>query len=360
MATITSYTTKTGPRYRVRYRKPDGTQTDKRGFKTKRAAQEWAASNETAINTGTFIDPTAGRINIRDLHATWITFKAGLKPSYLASIQSSWDTHVEPAWGGRQIRSIRRSEVRAWIAELSTRRSPTVVRRAHDILAGILDLAVSDKLILENPARDVPLPKKTRGKHNYLTWKQLRAFASASGRHETLVLFLGTTGLRWGEAIALQGKHVDRLRSRVTVERSASFVHGVFEVGTPKTNELRSVPVAESIMGRLPLTLPEALVWQARDGGMMRNPQLGKGWWQAAVTVCQAEDETFPRITPHDLRHTAASLAVSSGANVKAVQRMLGHASAAMTLDRYADLFDSDLDAVAERLNDGLRTVGVI
>jgi integrase len=51
--------------------------------------------------------------------------------------------------------------------------------------------------------------------------------------------------------------------------------------------------------------------------------------------------------TPHDLRHTAASLAVSAGANVKAVQKMLGHASAAMTLDIYADLFDDDLEAVA-------------
>jgi integrase len=56
-------------------------------------------------------------------------------------------------------------------------------------------------------------------------------------------------------------------------------------------------------------------------------------------------------VTIHDLRHTAASLAVSAGANVKAVQRMLGHASAAMTLDVYADLFDDDLDAVAEALN---------
>ena len=49
----------------------------------------------------------------------------------------------------------------------------------------------------------------------------------------------------------------------------------------------------------------------------------------------------------HCLRHTAASLAISSGAHVKVVQRMLGHASAAMTLDVYADLFDSDLDSVA-------------
>jgi integrase len=58
-------------------------------------------------------------------------------------------------------------------------------------------------------------------------------------------------------------------------------------------------------------------------------------------------------MSPHDLRHTAASLAVSAGANVKAVQRMLGHASAAMTLDVYADLFDDDLDAVAVALNIG-------
>jgi len=57
-------------------------------------------------------------------------------------------------------------------------------------------------------------------------------------------------------------------------------------------------------------------------------------------------------VTPHDLRHTAASLAVQAGANVKAVQRMLGHASAAMTLDVYTGLFGDDLDAVADRLDE--------
>ena len=55
----------------------------------------------------------------------------------------------------------------------------------------------------------------------------------------------------------------------------------------------------------------------------------------------------MPGLTPHDLRHTAASQAVQAGANVTAVQRMLGHASAAMTLDVYAGLFNDDLDAVA-------------
>jgi integrase len=68
------------------------------------------------------------------------------------------------------------------------------------------------------------------------------------------------------------------------------------------------------------------------------------------VRRCQESDESFPSLTAHELRHTSASLAIHSGANVKVLQRMLGHESAAMTLDVYADLFDTDLDTVAENV----------
>ncbi|MBB4666206.1 integrase [Microbacterium marinum] len=57
------------------------------------------------------------------------------------------------------------------------------------------------------------------------------------------------------------------------------------------------------------------------------------------------------------MRHTAASLAIASGANVKVVQRMLGHASAAMTLDVYADLFDDDVVSAAL---DQARTTAIV
>ena len=75
-----------------------------------------------------------------------------------------------------------------------------------------------------------------------------------------------------------------------------------------------------------------------------------------AVAACQKTDDSFPSITPDDLRHTAASLAVSAGANVKAVRRMLGHAKASMTLDVYADLFDEDLDTIAVNLDAAIRS----
>ena len=81
-------------------------------------------------------------------------------------------------------------------------------------------------------------------------------------------------------------------------------------------------------------------------GVVMRNHNF-----RSPAFAPAAERIGMPGLTPHDLRHTAASLAVQVGANVKAVQRMLGHASAAMTLDVYSGLFDDDLDALAERMD---------
>ena len=87
----------------------------------------------------------------------------------------------------------------------------------------------------------------------------------------------------------------------------------------------------------------------AGERGSYQSHIVAARWLSTAMAACQAVDDEFPNITAHDLRHTAASLAISSGANPKVVQRMLGHSSAAMTLDTYADLFDSDMDSVAEK-----------
>jgi integrase len=91
------------------------------------------------------------------------------------------------------------------------------------------------------------------------------------------------------------------------------------------------------------------LLFSEADGNYLTPQITGKGhrgWWAQALKKSGLEP-----MPVHDLRHTAASIAVSSGANVKALQRMLGHKSAAMTLDTYADLFDSDLMNVAIAIN---------
>lgn len=125
-----------------------------------------------------------------------------------------------------------------------------------------------------------------------------------------------------------------------------------YELGTPKSHEMRSVPIPERVLKRMPLVMPGAHLWALKGvDAPIPRPSPESGWFAQAVARCMKADSTFPRISPHDLRHTAVSLAISAGANVKAIQRMVGHASAAMTLDVYADLIDDDLDAVGDALN---------
>ncbi len=125
--------------------------------------------------------------------------------------------------------------------------------------------------------------------------------------------------------------------------------------GTPKSHESRSVPIPRLLVEELAVQVSgkarEDLVFTTATGSPLRNRNARRAWFNRAAAAIGE-----PGLTPHELRHTAASLAVSSGANVKAVQAMLGHASAAMTLDTYADLFDDDLDAVADRLDELART----
>lgn len=335
----------------VRFRTPEHLQSKKRGFRTRRDAEAFAATLEVSKLRGEFVAEAAGRVTVDTLGERWLALKAVRKPSYVRTITGAWNAHVKPRWGDVPVGRIRKSAVQAWITELSAKRSASVVRRAHDVLAGILDLAVDDRAMLTNPARGVEMPRKTRGAHAYLTATQVAALAAQAGDNGQFVWFLATTGLRWGEAIALQGKHVNRTTGRIRIERSATRVGADMVIGTPKTHEQRDVPVSKTILRMIPTTLPEALVWPIPGTGEMRRMQKATGWFAGAVSRCMARDESFPRVTPHDLRHTAASLAVASGANVKVVQRMLGHASAAMTLDQYADLFDTDLDDVAKRLD---------
>ena len=370
---ITAYDTARGRRYRVRYRKPDKSQTDKRGFKTKKEAELFLASVTVSKATGEYIDPASARITVGALGTAWLASKSNLKPSSLHSLDTSWRVYVEPRWGKTEVSAIQPSAVETWISELTagaavtnrerdrrnTRgaRSATVTLRALGVLAGILDLAVRDRRIPRNPARGARnLPRKeSKKQRRYLTDAEVVRLAESARDPQlaTLVLVLAYCGLRWSEAVGLHVADLNMLRRRIHVRRAAVEVDGVIEIGAPKTWEKRTVPfpafLSKPLAQLCEEKAPGDLVFADRRGQHLRRAKSdadAASWFAKALQAAKLE-----RLTPHDLRHTAASLAISSGANVKAVQRMLGHKSASMTLDTYADLFDDDLDDVAERLD---------
>lgn len=314
MAAVEAYQTANGRRYRVRYRKPDRTQTDKRGFRTRRDAELFLASVEISIARGEFVDASAARAPVGELGSVWIRDLTHVKPSYWRSLESTWRRHVEPRWGTVAVAAVRHSEVQSWVSGISDAGlSPSTAHRAYGILASILDVAVKDRRIMSNPARGVRLPRKVKREHTYLTDGQVASLALAAGRRGVLVLVLAYCGLRWGEAIGLRVKDLDMLRRRLNVTVNAVEVGGEIIVGTPKTHKRRSVPFPPTLA--IPLAQacegkgPNDLVFGDRPGVHLRRSKSDDGWFSDAVVAAG-----LPRLTPHDLRHTAASLAVRSGA----------------------------------------------
>lgn len=156
---------------------------------------------------------------------------------------------------------------------------------------------------------------------------------------------------------------LDLLRRRLTVAQNAVGLNRYVAVGTPKSHHQRTVPVPAflvDLLARRSEGRHRRAGVRGADGRVHAAAEWHRGWFEAAWRTAD-----MPRVTPHDLRHSAACLAVSAGANVKAVQRRLGHASIAMTLEVYADLFENDLEAVGVALDratnftaDALRTPG--
>lgn len=237
--------------------------------------------------------------------------------------------------------------------------SASRTRQAYHLLTAMLDDAVKGSRLARNPAAGVDLPRLVERPRRFLTHQQAGELADAAGPDRVLVLVLAYCGLRWGEAAAMKVGRVDLLRGRLDVVEAVSDVDGRLVLGSPKSHAHRSVPVPAFLRDDLVTALagkaPGELVFTSPRGTTLRTQNFRRQSFDAA---CHAVG--LDGLTPHELRHTAASLAIAAGASVKGVQRMLGHASATLTLDRYGHLFGDELDAVAERLDshraDYLRT----
>ncbi|OBJ74695.1 integrase [Mycobacterium gordonae] len=306
---------------------------------------------------GEYVAPSLGRVTVGELGPAWLERQKGhMKPSGYRSYESAWRVHVSPRWRDVRVSEVVYSDVQAWVSELATKRGAVIVQTAHSALARILDDAVRDRVIVANAARGVKLPPKPKRRNVYLTADQLKRLADESGRYRSLVLLLGTAGLRWGEAAALRVEDIDFLRRRIELHRNAVTIGRTTHLGTLKSGKARTVALAAFVVDELARTCEgrerDELIWPSATGGYLAPPSSHDSWLSGAVARCRKADKAFPSVTAHALRHTAACLAISAGANPKVVQRMLGHESAAMTLDIYAELFESDLSAAAEKLDE--------
>jgi integrase len=349
MASIQKRTRNGRISWRAMYRDPAGEQRSK-SFPRKSDAERFLVGVESSKITGSYIAPELARLTVGEWSRRWLAGKVNLKASTRERYAGILREHIEPRWGTVKLADVGHADIQRWVSELADQSAPATVRKVHRVLSLILALAVRDGRLVRNPAAGVNLPRVVTAEHRYLTHEQVHALAAECGPYGLVVLTLAYTGLRWGEMAALRVGRIDFLRRRAAIAESVTVVAGAQTWGTPKGHERRSVPIPRFLVDDLAAHVagraPGDLVFPGAKGGALRTHVFQRAALTAAAKAIGAEG-----LHPHELRHTAASLAIASGANIKVVQTMLGHKSATMTLDLYGHLFPDQLDEVAEALD---------
>lgn len=341
------------PDWLATYITPEGKRRSK-AFARKTDAERWLTQVEGEKLAGDWVSPDRGELPFGDWAERYMATVVNLKPKTRAGYESLLRRHLLPRFGDRTLASIEPVEVREWVAELARELSASQTRQAYRLLKAVLGAAVESRYIARNPCVGVKLPRLPREEMHFLTEAELEDLADAAGPYRILVHVLGYGGLRWGEATALRRGRCDVLRPRLEVVEAVTEVSGELHYGEPKTYERRSVALPAFLREELGYHLaasvpddPQALVFTDPDGEPLRHHRFYRPVFKKAVRKAGLPEG----LRIHDLRHTCAALLIASGANVKAVQKHLGHSSATVTLDRYGHLYPDDEDRLAELLD---------
>jgi integrase len=357
-------------------RYPDPSNASRRiersGFKTKREADGWLSLQQASIIRGGHIDPRRGdRLFIDVVEAWQESWPGRLEPYTIVTYQQALDGYVLPEFGVRKVGSITHESVQTWVNRLQrTHLSAATVHKAYRVLRTAMGDAVRLGSIAANPCTNIQLPRVPRHEMIVLTGEEVAALAEKiTPRYRMLVYFAAYTGCRAGEIVALRRKDIDLLRGVVQIRRSVKDVHGRLIEGDTKTHERRTISLprflnamlAEHLAKPLGGAGPDAFVFVSSTGRQLRHGNFYRRHYKPAVQgrLATSRRAAVPGAVPaekaalrfHDLRHTAASLAIQAGAHPKLISARLGHSSITITLDRYGHLFPSVEASLADALD---------
>jgi integrase len=349
--------------YQVRYRDPAGVQRA-RQFDRKADADRFAATVEADKARGTFIDPKAGRITLKDYADTWLKAQT-FDESTREATELRLRLHVHPVLGQTPLAALRPSQIQAWLRGLQQSLAPRYVRVIHANLSAVLTAAVDDDRIAKNPcsAASVKLPALDPSKVTPWTAVQALGVHGALPERFRVMATLGAgCGLRQGEIFGLAVDDVDFLRGIVHVRRQVKLLAGRQVYALPKGRKIRDVPLPKTValelaahLQRFP-AVPVELPWETTTGegravklvlstrertALQRN-YINTRVWKPALLTAGLEDGRENGM--HALRHFYASVLLDAGENVRALAEYLGHADPGFTLRVYTHLMPASED----------------
>jgi integrase len=348
---------------------PDGRrrQVKKRGFATKKEAQQALDSVRQAGATASYVPPA--RATLAEYLDAWLAGlpATGLRPSTVDSYRRQ-ARHITDTLGGRRVDQITALDLDALYAQLLAdgRRtgpgglSPRTVRYIHTILSKALSDGVRKDVLARNVAERSSPPSAKSTKAPEMAWwtpEQLRTFLAATADDPLGPLFrvAALTGLRRGEVCALRWSDVDLEAARVEVRRQLGVVRGApnggltFSDQTKTDHGRRSIDLDEGTVGALRTQRARQAEWKLAVGpawsnshdlvftdptGQPLDPENVANRFGRRVARTG-----LPRLRFHDLRHTHVAHLIGAGEQLLLISRRLGHASASFTADRYGHLF---------------------
>lgn len=359
-----SATSGSGMRWRARYVDDEGHEHAK-GFDTKRQAQQWVNEVTTAQMTGTYVDPTAGKVTFGSFYRDW-----SARQVWVSGTRTNMDLVMRSVpFADVALADLRASHLESWVAAMAQTFAPSTVksRFANVRIRTVLQAAVADRHMPRDVTGRVRLPRsrKASAAMTIPTAEQVGAvIRAADNGFAALIAVCAFAGLRLGEASALKVSDVDFLRRELHVRRQVQWPgDGTPEIRAPKYGSERTVyapdglltVLAEHVRRFRPGTDPDRWLFpNGKDEALPIHAAMAAYQWR---TVRERVSVAY-RL--HDLRHFYASGLIRAGCDVVTVQRALGHASATTTLGTYAHLWPDANDrtrrAAGELLDAALGT----
>ena len=269
-----------------------------------------------------------------------------VRPNTLKNYRRYVANNIKPYLGDKQICKVTTADVQSLYRKLQREGSVeggplsgTTVRRIHDVLHQALDVAVNRHLIVKNPSNDVTLPKKVTTPKTILNDEQLERFMEVIKAdeywHDFFYLEI-TTGLRRGELCGLMWTDFDVKKGTLTIRRTLHNKEGGgYYVGDTKTGAgRRIIKLPPSTVQLLTERKKKSISqWIFPNPIRPEDPVMpNSGYARMKKILAKAG---LPNMRFHDLRHTFATHALTSGVDAKTLSGILGHTKTSFTLDTY-------------------------
>lgn len=343
---------------------------------TKALAQKIANQIQMEIELGEYI--TKNDILFRDYADTYIElYCRDLSPStvhsYIGMLKSP--TGINSWFGDVPIQKIDNESIQRYINYISEdcQKTPKTCRNVLNLMRIILKKAVIQKYIRSNPTEYIVLPKRIKPQTHAYSIEEVNILLERSKDNITLQAIIGLgclAGLRRGEMCALKisSIHLSDEGNEIVIRESVvKFDQVVYRKETKTQNSMRTIPIPDTLADILRRAIKDYKVRKMKYGeafkdtdgqllcledGGFRDPQ---SIYKLYYKFIRSQDDSIPKYTLHQLRHTYASIMVNLGVNPKIIQENLGHADLTTTLNVYTHTYTKTKQIEAKRLDDALK-----